>query len=239
MKIVPLRKPAPPDILSEARYASGFGCIRCGCTIVRYYTAQRDDGVSSLNQTPFLVCPTCVDVFSGGISDAAFAAIHSRPVAVQREFDHSRLPYLPAQRGLDIPDITLSSGITMHGTGIPIVFGGVPVIVVVPPEIPGGAIRISAVLGDSNGPPTRVIETNEWMAEPGWSFSQGGRRYQIRRSDRAWLELSFHPRTGISIEELRTCVGGRVLTIDETGARVDGAAVFFPSASARVIGVTL
>ena len=72
-----------------------------------------------------------------------------RNVAVQHEFDHSRLPDLPAQRGLDIPDITLSSGITMRGTGIPIVFGGVPVIVVAPPEIPGGAIRISVVLGDA------------------------------------------------------------------------------------------
>lgn len=239
MRIVQLRKPAPPDVLSQARYSCGFGCIRCGCTIVRYFTARRDDGVSSLNQTPFLVCPGCTDILSAGISDAAFSAIRSRPVALQREFDDSRLPFLPAQRGLDIPDVTLSAGITMYGTGIPIVFGGVPVIVVAPPEVPGGAIRISVMLGDGSGPPARLIEGNEWLAEPGWSFAQGGRRYKIGRGDRAWLELSFHPRTGISIEDLRTCVGGRILTIDDTGVRVDGAAVEFSGTSARLIGVTL
>ena len=239
MKIVPLVGHGEADLLSEARYASGFGCVRCGCTVFRYCSAKRDDGVSSLIPHPFLLCPPCIELLGAGISDQAFTAIRARPMALQRDFDHSRLPYLPAQRGLDIPDVTATPGITMHGTGIPIVFGGIPVIVVAPPEIPGGAIRLSVSLGDGSGPPVRVLEANEWVAPPGWQFAHHGRRYQILRSDRAWLELSFHPRTGITIEELRTSNGGRVLTIDETGARLDGAPVAFANTNARVIGVTL
>ena len=239
VKIVPLDGREETDILSEARYASGFGCIRCGCTIFRYCVAKRNDGASNLAPRPFLLCPTCLDLMSPGISDDAFAAIRASPMALQRDFDHSRLPYLPAERGLDIPDVTAAPGITMHGTGIPIVFGNMPVIVIAPPEIPGGAIRLSVSLGDGSGLPVRVIEANEWVAPPGWRFAHTGRRYHVSRADRAWLELSFHPRIGFAIEELRTCHGGRVLTVDESGARLDGAPVAFPHSSARVIGVTL
>lgn len=239
MKIVPTNGRTDADLLSEARYASGFGCVRCGCTIFRYCTAWREDGVASLAPHPFLLCPPCLALLSAGVTDQAFTAIRAMPMALQRDFDHSRLPYLPALRGLDIPDVTLAGGITMHGTGIPIVFGGVPVLVIAPPEIPGGAIRLSVSLGDGRGQPIRLIDANEWVAPPGWCFAHHGRRYLIGRADRAWLELSFHLRTGIAIEELRTSSEGRVLTIDESGARLDGAPVSFRNTNARVIGVTL
>jgi hypothetical protein len=239
LKIVALNWPVEADLLSEARYASGFGCIRCGCTVFRYCAAQRDDAVTELAPHPFLLCPPCLDLFAAGLPDATFAAIRARPLALQREFDHARLPYLPAERGLDIPDVSIAGGITMRGTGIPIVFGGVPVIVIAPPEIPGGAINLTISLGDGSGAPVRLIEGNEWVAPEGWRFAHVGRHYQISRGDRAWLELSYHPRSGIALEELRTSAGGRVLTIDASGARLDGAPVTFPPASARVIGVTL
>ncbi len=239
MKITALNGPVEADLLSEARYASGFGCIRCGCTIFRYCTAQRDEDVADPALHPFLLCPPCLDLFAGGLPDATFAAIRARPLALQRDFDHTRLPFLPAERGLDIPDIAIAGGITMYGTGIPIVFGGVPVIIIAPPEIPGGAIRLSISLGDGSGAPVRLIDNNEWVAPAGWRFVYAGRHYRIGRGDRAWLELAFHPRTGLLLEEMRTTTGGRVLTIDEGGARVDGEPVVFPQASARVIGVTL
>ena len=239
MKIVALSGPTEADLLSEARYASGFGCIRCGCTVFHYCTARRDDSVTDLAPHPFLLCPPCLELFAGGLPDATFAAIRARPLALQREFDHTRLPYLPAERGLDIPDVTIAGGITMRGTGIPIVFGGVPVVVIAPPEIPGGAIRLSVSLGDGGGAPVRVIDHNQWVAPAGWRFAHVGRHYQISRGDRAWLDLSYHPRSGLALEDLRTAAGGRVLTIDDGGARVDGAQVTFPQASARVIGVTL
>ncbi len=81
VKIAPINGPEEAAPLSEARYASGFGCVRCGCTVFRYCIAKRDDGVSSLAAHPFLLCPTCLELLGTGISDQAFAAIRARPMA--------------------------------------------------------------------------------------------------------------------------------------------------------------
>ena len=224
------------------RFASGFGCVRCGCTIYRY---RRIDGADAAGRAPataddmVLLCPPCYHALDGKPgAETALATMRDRPLARQTLFDRRRLPYAQA---LVVPDTLLPSGDIMRSTVVPIMFGGIPILKFGPPEVPGGAIDVSIALGAGDGMPVRVVRSNEWMIEDGgWRFDRPGHRYVVTSRDGvARLVLAIDGPGVFTVEHLRSRAGTRMLEIDANGTRVDGVMVHTPSVRKQLVGIAL
>ena len=214
-----------------ARYASGFGCIRCGCTIFLYSQLEgHEEGQA------FLLCADCRDRLNT-MEDMApvLAVMKRRPVPGQTGFDRAPLPYM---RGYDIPDTCFPGGVVMRRTAFPIVFGGKPVFSLMPPEIYGGPVQLTVMLGRAGLAPEVIVNANEWMGdEARWRFTWRGNRYRFESIDGlALLVLAFNGGDRISVEQLRCGSGPNLLEIDANGVRLDGCVIELASSDSQVIG---
>lgn len=215
-----------------ARYASGLACIRCGCTIWLY--CQIEDTAEA---DVFLLCPACRDKLNAMEDmEAVLRVLRRHPVAAQAQFARASLPYM---RGYDVPDTAFPGGAVMRRSAFPIVFGGKPLLSLVPPETYAGPVQLTLSLGRLGRAPELVVNANEWLGEPGcWSFAWRGNRYCIESADgTAMLVLVFGEGDRIEIERLRSANGPHVMEIDADGARFDGAALVIPSSDSKVIGL--
>jgi|GEM_PF-468429 hypothetical protein len=226
----------------EARYMSGFGCIRCGCTIYRYCAAQAEAEAEAQagpeSGIPFLLCTPCRDMLNGfDQGESVLAVLRRSPLPVQAGFYRDLLPYM---RGYNLPDTRLAGGAIMRQTAVPIMLGGKPVLGLGPPETYGGPAQISVTLGAGDGRPVAIVKSNEWLVEDGsWQFERRGNRYAFRSADgAAELTLTFGTDKAITIEKLHSRVGAQELAIDGGGARLDGATVTLPNVDSQIIGVS-
>ncbi|HEY0959013.1 MAG TPA: hypothetical protein VGE05_07030 [Novosphingobium sp.] len=214
-----------------ARYASGFGCIRCGCTIFLYCHLEGHE-----EEQAFLLCADCRDRLNA-MEDMApvLAVLRRHPVAGQTGFNRAPLPYM---RGYDIPDTHFPGGIVMRRTAFPIVFGGKPVIGLVPPEVYGGPVQLTMMLGRAGEATEVIVNANEWMAgKESWRFVWRGNRYRFESVDgTALLVLAFVDGDRIFVEQLRCHRGAHLLEIDANGVRLDGKAIELANSDSKVIG---
>jgi hypothetical protein len=222
----------------EARYSSGFGCIRCGCTIYQYCAAENELAPAPEQAVPFLLCSPCRDMLNGfDQSDSVLEVLRRSPLAAQTGFYRETLPYM---HGYNLPDTRLAGGTVMRQTAVPIMLGGKPVMGLGPPETYGGPAQISITLGAGDGLPVAIVKSNEWMIDDGsWQFERRGNRYAFKSADgAAELALAFGADKVIMIEKLHSRVGARELTIDNSGARLDGAAIAIANVDSQIIGAS-
>jgi hypothetical protein len=220
----------------SARVDSGFGCVRCGCTIYQYW--QLTDEAKGLS-TAFLLCPPCGEVLAHadrGVETARKLIAH--PLARQSGFDRRASLYVPA---LEIPDIILTPGTTMSRTVVPILFAGIPVVEFAPPERAGGAVRLSVTLAARRTAQTRAVCENEWATAEGlWKFERRGSHYRIASTDEtAVLAFKVTQSGTVVIERLLTHDKSRTLQIGPEGVFVDQDKVNIPSSRAHLVGVAL
>lgn len=234
MRIVDQPEALEPRELALARGDSGHGCIRCGCTVFVYCSSLGDSARRGL----FLLCPPCTVLLSSMPERAkVLAVLREHPLPRQKAFDRRPLPYV---RNFDLLDIRFAFGAEMRQTVLPILFHGLPVITLEPPETVSGPVRLSVQLGDGGARPVPVMHDNEWLGVEGWRFERWPGRYRIvSANEEAFLVLAF-PGTGwVVIESLRSRFGGRVLETDARCARLDGAIVRIPNVESQLIGVRL
>jgi hypothetical protein len=232
MRIVADPATFDPRELERARHLSGYGCIRCGCTIVQYCQDGDDGGL-------FLLCPPCVTALrTMADGDRVLAVLLAHPLPRQEGFDRRPYPYVEA---FAIPDTHFVRGITMRRTIMPIVFGGAPVLSLEQPEAYGGAVRLTVQLGAGGDAPETLVRYSQWLgSEGGWRFEQRPGRYLFSHAGgEAMLALTFAGDGAIGIEALRSRIGAHVLEIDAAGARLDGADIAIPSGDLQLVGVTL
>ncbi len=228
----------------DARYRSGFGCIRCGCTVYRYCRAVSEPGDDPATAAIaddgalFLLCPPCLDRMRGNPDVASVLAVLLRnPLPRQNGFYRAGLPYM---RGDRIADTHFASGAVMRATAFPVVFEGTALLALVQPEVDDGPMRLSVVLGGSDGLPAELVKSNVWVADERWRFERHNTRYIISQvAGDAFLELAFEPGMVMRIERLCTRLGGRTLHLDRTGCRVDGEPVVIRGGSSQLVGVRI
>lgn len=237
MNIAPLIHLPGTNALYQARAACGFACVRCGATVYEYCrvaTASdaNDDAIT-------LLCPACRAVLSGALADpAAVGRILAHPVARQSDFDRSRLPFVD---GISLPRVDLLADVQTRDVPVPIVFGGYPVIELLPPEISGGPIQISVYLGRAGQRPVEIVTRNQWCPpDQGWHFEGRGGRYVIEDAAQdARLVLAIPAPGRMRIEALRSWSGTRLLQIDGQRATIDGRPLALRSCRGQMIGITL
>lgn len=218
------------ELLREARYASGFACIRCACTLHQYWQLSSGAVV--------LLCPPCGALLArteGG--EEAVARMRDRPVATHAAFDRRRLPF-----GDRIPDVRIGPGTPIHNTFVPLMFGGGAVLQVEGPETGGAPVRIGITLGTADGAtPEEIVLGNHWRAgSDRWRLEHPLGRYTITSSDgSAGLVLGITSPNSLAIDWLRTHADGHVLEVDGGGVRLDGEPVSFSAASSQLIGLAL
>jgi hypothetical protein len=239
MQIVSRPSDANQQDSRTARAASGFGCIRCGCTIYQYCTVEAPGGsAGESGGGAFLLCPPCKDMLNGFAERVSVLEVLRRsPVPAQRGFYRDLLPYM---RGYEIPDFRIG-GVSMRQTPVPVMLGGKPVLNVGPPENYAGPVQLTVMLGGADGVPVMVIRQNEWIAPAGeWLFERRGNRYAVRSRDgAAELVLSCAPDKVLTIETLRSRIGARSLVVEAGTVRLNGEPVRLAAADRRIIGVTL
>ncbi|MFT3966712.1 MAG: hypothetical protein QM690_12615 [Sphingobium sp.] len=228
-----LSRPGDEGERRDVRHACGYGCVRCGATVYQYRTLS---GGSSLEDI-LLLCPPCAHALAGRPgTEQALRVMRERPVTRQRQFDRRKLPY-----GQDLPDLIVVPGIAMRQTPVPILFAGMPVLRLDPPEVPGGAVRIGIALGRAGEEPRPIILSNEWLPEDdGWTFERPGNRYVVTSRDRsAQIILAISTPQRLVLERLRTHGGGRMLESGEQGTRLDGVARPTPATRSQIVGMTI
>lgn len=222
-------EPHEPEL---ARRASGYGCIRCGCTIVRYCEVVGDPNL-------FLMCPPCIAVLDAMVDrDRVLAHLRTYPLARQERFDRRTLPYMDA---FTVPDSHFPRGVVMRQTVSPIVFAGAPVFSLEQPEAYGGAVRLTVRLGVGGDAPVTVVRQNVWATlDARWRFRHRPGRYLFEHSGaEAALVLAFPGDGSIHVESLRSRVGGQTFKIDAAGTLLDGRDFALPSSELQLVGVTL
>ena len=220
----------------EARYTSGYGCIRCGCTIYQYCAAH--DEVQAEGDIPFLLCVPCRDLLNGfDQGDSVLQVLRRSPLPAQAGFYRDMLPYM---QGYNLPDTRLAGGTVMRQTAVPIMLGGKPVLGLGPPETYGGPAQISITLGAGDGVPVTIVKSNEWMVDGGgWRFERRSNRYSFKSADgEAELALAFGADKVVTIEKLYSRVGERELKLDNAGTRLNGATMTIANVDSQIIGVS-
>ena len=239
MKIAPLTDRPENDLLDQARAACGFACVRCGATVYEYCTALPTTAPEGDSPALTLLCPSCREVVSNLLGDSpAVAAILAHPIARQAEFDRSRLPFVA---GKGLPRVDVLAAVEMRYVPVPILFGGYPVIELLPPEIPGGPAQLSVYLGREGEKPAEIVARNEWCPpDDSWRFEWRAGRYVFESAAHdVRLVLAITGHEHLRIEALRTWSGARLLEIDRQNATVDGRPGAQRSCRAELIGTTL
>lgn len=168
---------------------------------------------------------------------AVLDLLRARPLPRQRDFNRRPLPYMS---GLDLPDVRFAFGAAMRQTVAPIVFGGLPLVSLEPPEASDGPALLSVTLGARRGGLVTLVRRNEWLMAPGWRFAHRTGKYLFTHdSDEAWLTLGFPGDGEVVIERARSRSGFHLLDIDRTGARLDGEVIDIPRSDHRMVGVRL
>ena len=232
--------------LLNVRSDCGFACIRCGATVYQYCTTGDGETPHDL----FLLCPPCRDalcVMEG--AESVLAKLRAGPVARQPGLDRRHLPFMNGESFLEV---RIPPGTVMLKTVCPIRFCGEVVLVLSPPEISEGPVQIRLTLGRKGHVPETIVLSDEWRAnewranERGenatnqWAFRQVGNRYFFWSTDgTSRLVLAFSNNRSVTIEELRTHNGGKMLEIDALGARIDGVPIELASTDSQVIGADL
>jgi hypothetical protein len=192
----------PHEDLVVARFQSGFGCIRCGATIVHYCTQAQQTVKSPNLEEIFLLCPHCFDQLNRQAqADHTLLVLRSNPLPLQHDFAKLHLPYSPSRNALDLPDVALGGRWLFHRVSIPMILRGLPVVAVEVPEIPGGALVMDITLCNAAGDPVRVVVGNEWVAPAGWSFHMVHNRYVIEGPG-VELSLRYDASKGLDIDRL-------------------------------------
>jgi len=208
--------------------------VRCGATVFEYRSVSGSDALDDI----ILLCPACAHALAGQPgAERALRAMRANPLARQKLFDRRKLPFFNG-----LPDVTVTPGVTMQATPVPILFAGVPVLRLDPPEVQGGATGFSVALGVAGGEPRPIIVANEWRsdAEADWVFERPSNHYVITSRDRsAQLILAILTPGRWSIELLRTHGGGRMLEAGLHGVRVDGVARPTPASKSQLVGMTI
>lgn len=230
-----LSRPADDKDRRHVRHACGYGCVRCGATIYQYRTVSGSADVDDI----VLLCPPCAHALAGRPgAEQALRIMRQRPVARQSQFDRRKLPY-----ALEMPDLVVVPGVTMRKTPMPILFGGVPVLRLDAPEVPGGAVEIGITLAMAGEAPRPVVVANEWLPQGGegdWTFERPGNRYVITSRDRsAQLILAAVTPGLLALELLRTFDGCRMLESGHNGTRIDGVACPTPAVKSQIVGMAV
>ncbi|CAN5121879.1 hypothetical protein BH10PSE13_BH10PSE13_15020 [soil metagenome] len=233
-----LARPESEEDRRHVRHFCGHGCVRCGATVFQYRSVSGSANPDDL----ILLCPACAHALTGQPgAERALRAMRANPLARQKLFDRRKLPYFNG-----LPDVTVTPGVIMQATPVPILFAGVPVLRLDPPEVQGGATGFSVALGVAGGEPRPIIVANEWRpdaAEDGdgdWVFERPANHYVITSRDRsAQLILAILTPGHWSIELLRTHGGGRMLEAGLHGTRVDGVARPTPPSKAQLVGMVV
>lgn len=235
-----LVRPTNEDDRRYVRHFCGHGCVRCGATVFQYRSVSGGTDADDL----VLLCPACAQALTGQPgAERALRAMRANPLARQKLFDRRKLPYFN-----QLPDVMVTPGVTMQATPVPILFAGVPVLRLDPPEAHGGATGLSVALGVAGGEPRPVIVANEWLPdarggvedERDWTFERPANHYVITSRDRsAQLILDIVTPGRWSIELLRTHGGGRMLEAGLHGTRIDGVARPTPASKAQLVGMTV
>jgi hypothetical protein len=237
LEALALSRPSDDNDRRYVRHVCGYGCVRCGATIYQYRTINGSEDADDL----VLICPPCAHALKGrnGI-EQALRIMRAQPVARQKQFDRRKLPYAN-----EIPDVTVVPGVTMHITPVPILFAGVPVLRLGPPEVQGAAVDISVALGVAGGQPQQIVASNEWLPdaadEDSWTFERPGNRYVITSHNRsAQLILVIVTPQSFVIELLRTHGGeGEMLETGLGGTRLNGVALPTPASKSQLVGMTV
>ncbi|MET0238848.1 MAG: hypothetical protein ABW184_03030 [Sphingobium sp.] len=233
-----LSRPAGEDDRRYVRHVCGYGCVRCASTIFQYRTLSGSDDVDDI----ILICPPCAHALTGKEgAERALRTMRERPLARQKLFDRRKLPYSNL-----LPDVTVVPGVTMHNVPVPILFSGMPVLRVGPPETPGGSVEISVALGAAGNvesEPQQIIATNEWMPkgdDGDWTFERPGNNYVITSRDRsAQLIIAIVTPSHLAIELLRSHGRGKMLESGQLGTRLDGVARPTPPARSQLVGMAI
>jgi hypothetical protein len=169
---------------------------------------------------------------------AATTAVLASPVALQKEFDRGRLPFVA---GTGIPQINALEGVQMRGVAVPIMFCGRPVIELLPPERAAGPTQISILLGRRGEQPAQLVVLNEWRPpDGGWTFEWFGGRYSFENKEHDLrLVVAIAGPELLRIDALRTWCGDKLLEIDHRQATVDGKPVTLRSCRSELVGTTL
>lgn len=228
------------EVLSATRRWCGYGCVRCGVTVYRYFSVPKaagegdaDDDAPSLG----LLCPECLDLLGRRVDEAGpYRALLARPIARDRDFDRRHLPY-----HVLLPEMRAGGPTPVRDTAVPVSVGGVVPLTFSPPIHGMGATRLSVQLSDDEGPLCRVVDANVWCpGAPGWRFAHRGTRYVIEKDGgAARLELDFPASNRVTIVHLRTRVGARLVELTPDWLEVDGQRSVGAIRSGQLIGCTV
>lgn len=225
----------PDSVRSVVRRRCGYGCVRCGVTIVSYVSVPEDGAAATDADSLGLFCPNCLARLRGqGVDAAQYRALMARPIARDADFDRSHMPY-----HLLLPEIHAGGPVPVHDTAIPVAVGDQVPLTFSPPLHGMGATRLSVHLGEEGEPAlSRVIDANVWNPEgAGWRFAQRGARYEITRDGgKARLELAFPTSNRVEIRHLLTWVGSRRIELTPDWLEVDGQRMVNALRSGQLIG---
>lgn len=219
---------------SLARRRSGFGCVRCGCTLFRY--CRIEEFLPELSE--FIACPACIPALRQMDCGAGIPrTIIANPLALQAGFDRRDLGYLT---GMRLPDIRLPEGVMLRSTPIAVVFAGAPAFEVAMPEVSGGAFQLSIRLGLKDSAPQPLVLRNEWVAPHGWTFRRlGGSHALIHDDDDAELRFQILDNHEIALERLVSHARHRKLVIDAQGVTVDGQRLMLRDRASELVGLSV
>lgn len=169
-----LAREIPPDVKQEVRKRSGFGCVICGKGIFHYdhvepeYVDAKEhhpDGIT-------LLCGYHHDEKTRGfLPNHVISAAMQNPKSLKKGYSDGLF-----YTGNGHPKFILG-GAEFGNTEIPVLIGGMPIIVIHKPEVEGGPFLISGVFFDSAGKASLFIDRNEWRASSGnWDVNTIGKR---------------------------------------------------------------
>lgn len=215
------------DERADARFRSGFGCIRCGATI--YYYA-----FLGTVQEAMLLCPSCVKrLQSGNVNADQLAALTRAPVLRQSGFSKAHLPF--SHR---LPVLRIGGSKAVTDTPVPLRVDAVAPLMFAPPRRGVGAVRISLRMTNASGRVETLIDNNEYVAPDGWTYAWLGKRMTVAAKDGpAILTLRFDDQSSIAVETLVTAINGRVLEGTEQWIDVDGVRYVDAVASGQLVGL--
>lgn len=209
-----LSRAIPAAVTREVRQRDGFGCVLCGFAIYTYEHVDPTfaDATSHDPACITLLCASCHDrVTRGLLSKASVRVAMASPKCKETGFS-----YGPFDVGPTAPTVEVGPVVARN---VPVVIRAVgdDLLIVEPPEAPGGPFRISASLSNRAGTEVLRIVRNEWQTpSSNWDVQVQGAAITINNApgDVA-LVLRAKPPNGVVLERLQMVHRGVSLQVSK------------------------
>lgn len=214
-----LQRTIPESVKLAVRQRCGFGCVMCGCGIVQYEhfdppfanaKAHTADGIT-------LLCASCHDKATRGIVPQdevrrANRAPYCKTLGVARD-----VLFVPKA----VPSVVFGGAeFVSHVT---LLFDNEVLLAFLPPEEPGGPVRLHAKFADARGPICE-IRNNEWQVRAArWDARTTGKFLEVRNAfGEIALRINLNAKRALEIARLRMHYQGFLIQIRDNWFSLQG-----------------